>query len=140
MSLAEGAATGSRAGGSELLDSPPMVRYAEVALPLPLFRRDRIFGRAPQQRALYELIESLGGRAPVDHLLEQLSFSPSVLKGLVARGLVVIDEEVVSRDPFAARPSPAAPQHAPTAAQRVAIEAMTGGRPGETFLLHGITG
>ena len=75
-----------------------------------LMQRDRIFARAPQQRALYELLESLGGRAAVEHLLEQLSFSPSVLKGLVARDLVTIEHEVVARDPFASR----APQRAPT--------------------------
>ena len=52
-----------------------------------LLHRDRVFARAPQQRALYELLESVGGRAAVSHLLEHLKFSPSVLKGLVARGL-----------------------------------------------------
>ena len=67
-----------------------------------------IFKRAPQQRALFELIESLGGRAPVEHLTEQLKFSPSVLKGLVERGLVTVDDEVVARDPFATRATPAA--------------------------------
>ena len=41
-----------------------------------LLHRDRIFARSKQQRALFELIESLGGRSPVEHLLEQLSFSP----------------------------------------------------------------
>ena len=72
-------------------------------------QRDRIFARAQQQRALYELIESLGGRAPVEHLLEQLNFSPSVLKGLVARELVDVEDEVVARDPFASRRAEPAP-------------------------------
>jgi primosomal protein N' (replication factor Y) (superfamily II helicase) len=105
-----------------------------------LLHRDRIFARAPQQRALFELVESVGGRSPVEHLLEQLSFSPSVLKGLVARGLVTVEEEVVSRDPFAARPAGPAARHVPTPAQRAAVDAMTAASPGETFLLHGITG
>jgi len=105
-----------------------------------LLHRDRIFARAPQQRALFELIESLGGRGAVDHLLEQLSFSPSVLKGLVARGLVEVEDEVVSRDPFASRQRAPSPDHEPTPAQRAAVEAMARGGPGETFLLHGITG
>jgi len=116
-------------------------RVVAIRRHLPsLLHRDRIFARAPQQRALFELVESLGGRSPVEHLLEQLSFSPSVLKGLVARGLVTVEEEVVSRDPFAARPAGPAPRHAPTPAQRAAIDAMTAAGPGETFLLHGITG
>ena len=63
-----------------------------------------------------------------------------MLKGLVARGLVTVEDEVVSRDPFAARPAGPAACHAPTPAQRAAIDAMTAASPGETFLLHGITG
>jgi primosomal protein N' (replication factor Y) len=105
-----------------------------------LMHRDRIFARSKQQRALYELLESLGGRAPVEHLVEQLGCSPSVLKGLVARNLVQVEEEVVQRDPFASRVLSGARRHAPTADQRRAIDALAAAKPGETFLLHGITG
>ena len=105
-----------------------------------LMHRDRIFARARQQRALFELLESLGGRSPVDHLVDQLSFSPSVLKGLVARNLVTIQEEVVVRDPFAARPLGSARRHTPTPDQQRAIDAIASGSPGDVFLLHGITG
>jgi primosomal protein N' (replication factor Y) (superfamily II helicase) len=107
---------------------------------LSLMHRDRIFARSPQQRTLFELLESLGGRSPVEHLVERLDFSPSVLKGLVARNLVAIEHEVVSRDPFAARPQVATRRHDPTPDQRRAIDAVAGGAPGEVFLLHGITG
>ena len=105
-----------------------------------LLHRDNVFGRAPQQRALYELVESLGGRATVEHLHAQLGFSPSVLKGLVARGLVSVEEETVARDPFASRATPAAARHEPTAEQSHAIDAIASGAPGEVFLLHGVTG
>jgi len=116
-------------------------RVVVLARELPsLLRRERIFARAPQQRALFELLESLGRRASVDHLLEQLDFSPSVLKGLVARGLAVVESEVVARDPFAARPAPLPAPHTPTPAQQAAIAALTGASPGEAFLLHGVTG
>src|SRR5919199_3571864 len=116
-------------------------RVVVLARELPsLLRRERIFARAPQQRALFELLESLGGRAPVEHLLEQLQFYPSVLKGLVARGLAVVETEVVARDPFAARAAPPATGHAPTAAQQAAIAALKAAGPGEVFLLHGVTG
>src|SRR5919199_5050369 len=116
-------------------------RVVVLARELPsLLRRERIFARAPQQRALFELLESLGGRAPVEHLLEQLRFSPSVLKGLVARGLAVVETEVVARDPFAARAAPAAPGHAPTPAQHTAVAALKAAGPGEVCLLHGVTG
>src|SRR5688572_405354 len=116
-------------------------RIASLGRDLPsLLQRERIFARAPQQRALYELLESLGGSAPVEHVLEQLGCSPSVLKGLIARGLASVADEVVSRDPFASRALAAPAAHDPTAAQRAAIDALVGGSPGEVFLLHGITG
>jgi primosomal protein N' (replication factor Y) len=104
-----------------------------------LLHRERVFARAPQQRALYELLENMGGRAGVAHLLEHLKFSPSVLKGLVARGFAEVADEVVARDPFAGRPGQNA-RHRPSPAQRDAIASMAGGAPGETFLLHGVTG
>ena len=37
-----------------------------------LLQRDALFKRAPQQRALYELLESLGGQSSVQHLIERL--------------------------------------------------------------------
>src|SRR5688500_15377928 len=116
-------------------------RIATIARELPsLLLRERSFARAPQQRALFDLIESLGGAAPVDHLLDQLRCTPSVLKGLVARGFVTISAEVVTRDPFATRALEGSGRHTPTAAQRSAIDALAAGAPGEVFLLHGITG
>ena len=90
-------------------------RVARVRRDLPsLIHRDNVFKRAPQQRALFELIESLGGRAAVEHLATQLDFSPSVLKGLVARGLITVDEEVVARDPFANERRQPPTQHTPS--------------------------
>src|SRR5690606_30912394 len=105
-----------------------------------LMRRDELFGRAKQQRALYEMLESLGGRASVEHLLEQLSFSPSVLKALRKRGLVDVVHEVVSRDPFVDRNPGREHHHEPSSAQRDAITAIRDAEPGEAILLHGITG
>ena len=128
-------------GAADPTPSQKTRRVVTIRRHLPsLLHRDRIFGRAPQQRALFELIENVGGRSPVEHLLEQLSFSPSVLKGLVARGLVEIEEEVVARDPFAERVTSGAPRHVPTPAQRDAVAAIAAAEPGEVFLLHGITG
>jgi primosomal protein N' (replication factor Y) len=120
---------------------PKTRRFASVRQRLPtLMERDTTFARAKKQREVYELLESLGGGAPVELLVEKLSFSPSVLTALVDRGLVTVSEEVVARDPFATHARPADPGHAPTAAQRAAIDALAGGSPGEVFLLHGVTG
>ncbi len=116
-------------------------RVATLQQELPsLLARDRVFARAPQQRALFELIESLGGRAPVELLTQRMSFSSSVLRGLVARGFMTVGEEVVARDPFASRATPAPAAHLPSDAQREAIQQLTSAAPGDVFLLHGITG
>ena len=116
-------------------------RVAALVRELPtLMERDATFARAKKQRELYELIESLGGRAPVELLLERMSFSPTVLKGLVDRGLVAMQEEVVARDPFGDRSIAPEPQHRRTAAQSTAINALSAGAPGDVFLLHGVTG
>ncbi len=116
-------------------------RVARVSRELPtLVERDRTFGRARKQREVYELLEALGGRAPVEHLVEQLGVSPGVITALAEKGLLAISGEVVARDPFASRPAGAASLHVPTPAQQVAIERLSAGAPGEVFLLHGITG
>jgi primosomal protein N' (replication factor Y) len=116
-------------------------RVVTIRQDLPsLIHRDRIFARSPQQRALFELVESLGGEAAVSHLTERLTFSASVLKGLVARGLVTVGEEVVARDPFALRATQPPARHTPSAAQRSAIDAMTRRTGGDVYLLHGVTG
>ena len=116
-------------------------RIATLRQDLPsLLERDKAFRRAPQQRALFELLESIGGRSSVEHLLEQLQFSPSVLEGLVKRGLVALEREDVERDPFAARPVLPPARHVPTRAQADAIDAIAASEPGSTFLLHGVTG
>jgi primosomal protein N' (replication factor Y) (superfamily II helicase) len=116
-------------------------RVAAIATELPtLIERDQAFARARKQRDVYELLESLGGSAPVDLLLERMSFSPTVLRGLEDRKLVAIRSEVVARDPFAARPRAAPADHQPTAAQRAAIDTLASANAGDAFLLHGVTG
>ena len=105
-----------------------------------LLQRDAAFKRAPQQRALYELLESLGGQSPVAHLVEQLGCSAAVVQGLVKRGVASVHDEPVDRDPFLSRAAPPAPSVTPSVAQRAAIDALCAAGAGETFLLHGITG
>ncbi len=116
-------------------------RIIEIVSPaLSLSERDALFGRAKQQRALFELLESLGGRSTIDHLTERLSASSSVIKALQTRGLVAISSEEVDRDPFSSRDRPAPAPHTPTKEQAHAIERMSGAERGEVFLLHGVTG
>ncbi len=116
-------------------------RVAQISRELPsLIHRDETFARAPQQRAVYELLEAIGGRASVEHLAEQLAFSASVLKGLVARGLIEMTFETVERDPFLTRARRAADTHVPSAAQSHALQRLAVAPPGHVTLLHGVTG
>jgi len=74
-------------------------RLIRVGAEIPsLLERDKTFARSKQQRAVFELVESLGGRTTAEHLSSQLDFSPSVLKSLEKRGLIVVDEEEVERE------------------------------------------
>jgi primosomal protein N' (replication factor Y) len=116
-------------------------RVAVIARELPSLReRDELFGRAKRQRELYEVLEGMGGQCKVAHLSAKLGFSPGVIQKLAERGLIAIQSEVVSRDPFATRDSGPPARHTPTRAQRAAIDALVAGRAGDVFLLRGITG
>ncbi len=116
-------------------------RVVRLGADIPsLLQRDKAFARSKQQRAVFELIESLGGNTSLENLSAQLDFSPSVLKSLEKRGLIVIEEEEVERDPFSSRGGISSTRLVPTPAQVQAIDKMASAEKGEVFLLHGITG
>ena len=116
-------------------------RVVRLGVDIPsLLQRDKVFARARQQRTVFELIESLGGKTTVEQLNSQLEFSPSVLKSLEKRGYIIIETEEVERDPFSTRGGISATRLQPTPAQQHAIDAMASAEKGEVFLLHGITG
>ncbi len=128
-------------GAARPSPAPRSRRVAVIRRHLPsLLERDQLFARAARQRQAFELLESLGGRSPADHLVERLGCSPGVLVALARRGLIALEKESVSRDPFAARDVAASAPLAPTPAQAAAIAAITAGAAGQGFLLHGITG
>lgn len=115
-------------------------KTVRIVTELPsLLQREQAFKRATQQRAVYELLEAQGGSAPADSLLEQAQCSPGVLKAMVKRGLVEFRQESNARDPFAER-AVVAPPPVPTPAQAAAVRQILAGTPGQSFLLHGITG
>ncbi|MDA1081515.1 MAG: primosomal protein N' [Gemmatimonadetes bacterium] len=123
-------------------------RVLQVVRALPtLTERDAIFKRAPQQRAAYDLLDSLGGRADAAKVISSLGCSPGIITALAKRELIRIEVETVARDPFAARDARAArvaggaaKPPTPTDAQRAAIDSLTAAAPGSVALLHGITG
>jgi len=115
-------------------------RVVRIVQELPsLLQRETTFARAKQQRVVFDLLEAQGGVAPFDAVLTQASCTAGVITAMVKRGLVEVRNELVQRDPFAERVGVAPPSH-PSAAQRAAINAILAGAPGQTFLLHGITG
>jgi primosomal protein N' (replication factor Y) len=116
-------------------------RVVRLGADIPsLLQRDKSFARAKQQRAVFELIETLGGNTSLENLSAQLDFSSSVLKSLEKRGLVIIEEEEVERDPFSSRGGISSTRLVPTLAQTKAVDRMASAEKGEVFLLHGITG
>jgi len=107
--------------------------------PPSLIERDALFKRKARQRALYEAIEGLGGRAPVRHVLERLGFSDAVVRALVKARLARVEAAERVRDPFA--DTPASPPPAPnTPAQEAALATIASLAPGEAALLFGVTG
>jgi primosomal protein N' (replication factor Y) len=116
-------------------------RIVKIGADIPsLLERDKTFARSKQQRAVFEMIESHGGRTSVEHLNEQLDFSPAVLKSLEKRGLISVEEEEVERDPFAQRGGISPTRLVPTPIQQHAVDEMANADAGTVFLLHGITG
>ncbi|MGD8727396.1 MAG: DEAD/DEAH box helicase, partial [Gemmatimonadales bacterium] len=103
-----------------------------------LLERQEAFGRAARQREAYEAVDGLGGEMPVRHLTTQLGFSPSVVRGLVERGLARIEEREHLRDPF--RDVPGTAPAVPTQSQWDAIEAARERAAGEAITLFGVTG
>jgi primosomal protein N' (replication factor Y) len=103
-----------------------------------IIEREEVFGRARRQRAAYEVVDALGGEAPVKHLVDQLGFSRAVLSALVTREVATFEERERLRDPFSEVSSTPAPN--PSAAQRSAVGALRTLRPGSAAALFGVTG
>jgi primosomal protein N' (replication factor Y) len=117
-------------------------RVLTIIRELPsLAEREQLFARAPKQRALYELLETLGGSAPLPLLRERGHMSPSAMTGLVKRGLARLSVQAAAADPFATAAA-SAPAVQPTPAQRAAIRGILDSGPvgGDVSLLHGVTG
>ncbi len=116
------------------------IRVLAITRELPsLAEREQLFARAPKQRALYELLETLGGSAPLPLLRDRGHASASAVTGLIKRGIVRVTAQAAAADPFAGAAAGATPLQ-PTPAQREAISNILGSGPGDVTLLHGVTG
>ena len=107
--------------------------------PPSLLERGALFKRKARQRALYEAMEGLGGRAPVRHVVDQLGFSDAVVRSLVKAHLARVESAERLRDPFV--DTPATPPPSPlTPDQGAALATIAKLPPGEGALLFGVTG
>lgn len=128
-------------GGDDRTSQPRATRLVTIARELPsLAERDALFARAPKQRALYELLETLGGSAALPLLRERGHTSAAALRGLTERGLVRVSSEQAAADPFVLGAPSNIAQLLPTSAQRQAIDSIVAAAPGDVALLHGVTG
>lgn len=102
-----------------------------------------LVGRARRQADAYQVLAGSGGTAELAHLTGQSGFSRSVIKGLEEKGLAVVEDREVERDPFAKIPVGEDQAHTPTDRQdeiiRTLASAFDAG-PTQPFLLHGVTG
>ncbi|MBT8396299.1 MAG: primosomal protein N', partial [Gemmatimonadetes bacterium] len=105
--------------------------------------REDTFGRAPRQREAYEALESSGGSAELGPFLRQGGFSRSVVSGLEEKGMVVVEDAEVIRDPFKTHQRTDPERHSPTEDQSSVLSALREMLEADTVmpaLLHGVTG
>lgn len=115
-------------------------RVVRIVKDMPsLLLREQTFARSAKQRMVYELLEVHGGETPLATLLVQAQCTAAVVTAMVQKGIVEVIEHTRQRDPFQNRVG-TVPPPTPTADQRAAIDRILSGKPGEVFLLHGVTG
>jgi primosomal protein N' (replication factor Y) len=113
-------------------------RVVTLAAALPsLLERERAFKRSPKRRAAYEVLEALGGSAPLRHLVTRLGLSRSVLDGLVEQRLARYADLPRARDPFAGLSSPPPPELTPD--QRRVVAGILATPPERPVLIQGVT-
>ena len=100
-------------------------------------------GRARRQADAYQVLAGCGGTVELAHLTGQAGFSRGVIRGLEEKGLALVEDREVERDPFAGIPVGENQAHTPTDRQAKVIRTLASAfdaGPGEPFLLHGVTG
>ncbi len=105
--------------------------------------RDEAFTRAPRQEECYRLLEAAGGERDLSDLLETGGFTRSVVRGLEDKGIVIVEDREVFRDPFRDLEQDAAEAPTPYPRQQEAIDALvraSGQSAPRPHLLHGVTG
>ena len=102
-----------------------------------------LVGRARRQADAYQALAASGGTVELAHLTGQAGFSRGVIRGLEEKGLALVEDREVERDPFADIPTGEDQTHTPTDRQNDVIRTLASAfdaGPTEPFLLHGVTG
>ena len=102
-----------------------------------------LVGRARRQADAYQALAASGGTVELAHLTGQAGFSRGVIRGLEEKGLALVEDREVERDPFADIPISEDQAHTPTDRQNDVIRTLASAfdaGPTEPFLLHGVTG
>ena len=133
---------------------PQVIRHAKVGWKKQLFvaaarsisddEIEKLRRRAPRQAELLETIVRLTAPVPAATLLRQTSLDNQTLRALEKRGLVILREQAVARDPHAAEqfvPSAKLSLNPEQATAFKAIEeALDSPKKAKPILLHGVTG
>src|SRR6267142_833250 len=105
---------------------------------------EKLRRRAPRQAELLEAITHLSNPIPAAKLLRQTSLDNQTLRALEKRGLVVLREEAVARDPHADEQFVASTNLTLNLEQAAALsaieEALAAPETARPILLHGVTG
>lgn len=123
---------------------------AVVHLPAPLREEDWVaLSRAPQQRAVLRYVQQGAEREgfpfsiPLRELCQQTGATRSAVDSLVARGLLMLSQREVRRDPLAGREFVTTEPPKLTPDQELAWQSIATAletTKGKVFLLHGVTG
>ncbi len=73
-----------------------------------------LVGRARRQADAYQALAGSGGTVELAHLTRQAGFSRGVIRGLEEKGLALVEDREVERDPFADSPTGEDQTHTPT--------------------------
>jgi primosomal protein N' (replication factor Y) len=133
---------------------PQVIRKAEITFKTQLFVKaareigpdeiEKLRRRAPRQAELLDAVSKLRAPIAAAELLRQTSLDNQTLRALEKRGLVILGEEAVARDPHADEQFIASSNLTLNAEQVVALsaveEALISPEKAKPILLHGVTG
>lgn len=95
--------------------------------------------RAPRQYEVFTLLKTCGAPMSASDIEAYVPGASGAVSALIKKGYITEQGFVTFRSPFKGElPRDESPELTP--AQSAAVEAISSGKPGEVFLLHGVTG